>query len=217
MRRPAAPLPMAPPPAPAPHPAHDGGFMDDDFPEIDDFGALDALISQRKVKRGDDGGSRANAVFSIGARDKMPPPPLTPLPTFSQSSQAAARSAGAGLPSSTVALEASAGGLTAPAPAPPPPPLTAFNGGPGARPPPPLPPPRSWPSGEGVGSGHGGGGVRGPAGYENRELNRGERDRRAARAAWDACPNLFAHFSPPSRRLSPCKLQTAPASTAQQQ
>ena len=75
MRRPAAPLPMAPPPAPAPPPAHDGGFMDDDFPEIDDFGALDALISQRKVKRGDDGGSRANAVFSIGARDKMPAPP----------------------------------------------------------------------------------------------------------------------------------------------
>ena len=26
--------------------------MDDDFPEIDDFGALDELISQRKVKNG---------------------------------------------------------------------------------------------------------------------------------------------------------------------
>jgi hypothetical protein len=41
-------LPMArPPPPPVAAPLE--GFIDDDFPDLDDFGALDALISQAKV------------------------------------------------------------------------------------------------------------------------------------------------------------------------
>ncbi len=46
MRRP-APLPLAPAAA---APVVDCGFMDDDFPEINDFGAIDELITQRKVR-----------------------------------------------------------------------------------------------------------------------------------------------------------------------